>query len=28
VTVQLDVTIDGAPFHSRRWSRTYRRNLL
>ena len=28
VTVQLDVTIDGTPFHSRRWSRSYRRNLL
>ena len=28
VTVQLDVTIDGTPYHSRRWSRSYRRNLL
>jgi hypothetical protein len=28
VTVQLDVTIEGTPYHSRRWSRSYRRNLL
>lgn len=28
VTVQLEVTIDGAPYHSRRWSRSYRRNHL
>jgi len=28
VIVQLDVTVDGAPFHSARWSRSYPRQLL
>jgi hypothetical protein len=28
VTVQLDVTIDGASYHSRRWARSYPRRLL
>ena len=28
VTVELDVTLDGAPFHQRRWARSYPRRLL
>jgi len=28
VTVELNVTLDGAPFHARRWARSYPRRLL
>jgi uncharacterized protein len=28
VTIQLDITIDGVPYHSRRWARSIPRNLL
>jgi hypothetical protein len=28
VTIQLDITIDGVPYHSRRWARSIPRHLL
>jgi hypothetical protein len=28
VTIQLEITIDGVPYHSRRWAKSIPRHLL